>query len=57
MAISFASRLAALRIFFATRKTKLIKTIIYWVQDFYRVSILPSILNLDEVIYKVQLEN
>jgi hypothetical protein len=56
MATSFAGRPAASRIFFGTRKTKSIKAIVHWVQDFYRVSMVPSIVGLDEVMFKAQLE-
>ena len=43
------------RMDFCTRRIKNIKIFTHWVQDFYRISGLPSILGLSDVIFKPQL--
>ena len=44
------------RINFGTRRTKKLKSLVHWVQDFYRVSEEPGIVGLSENIFKSQLE-
>jgi len=44
------------RIYFGTRRTKSVKGLVHWIQDFYRVSETPSIVGLNEVTFKQQLE-
>ena len=44
------------RMSFGTRRIKYIKAFTQWVQDFYRVSGLPSIVGLYEVTLKHQLD-
>ena len=41
---------------FGTRRIKYIKAFTHWLQDFYRISGLPSIVSLSEVIFKPQLD-
>lgn len=56
MASAFANRTQqAGRIIFGTRRTKLLKAFSHWVDDFYRVSSVPSIVGLSEVSFKFQL--
>ena len=55
MAKTFGSRPAASRIYFGTRRTKALKAITHWVQDFSRVSGTPSIVGLDQPEFKAQL--
>ena len=57
MSSGFASRTQADgRILFGTRRTKLLKALIHWNEDFFRVSQMPSIVGLTEAIFKAQLE-
>lgn len=57
MSSGFASRTAgAGRIIFGTRKTKLLKAAIHWVQDFYRISATPSVVGLSENTFKAELD-
>ena len=57
MASDFGGRQAVRdRIHFGTRRTKSIKGLIHWVQDFYHVSEKPLIVGLNEVTFKQQLE-
>lgn len=56
MSSDFGGRQARERIHFGTRRTKSIKGLVHWVQDFYRVSELPSIVGLNEITFKQQLE-
>ena len=57
MASNFNSRTQANgRIKFCTRRIKYIKTFTHWVQDFYRISSLPSIVRFFEVTFKTQLD-
>ena len=44
------------RISFGLRRTKLLKGLVYWVMDFYRVSDVPDITGLSEVTFKSQLQ-
>jgi hypothetical protein len=54
---SFASRtIQAGRINFGLRRTKLTKALVHWIQDFYRVSEMPTIIGLNEITFKGQLE-
>ena len=56
MATSYAGRTATNgRITFGTSRTKRVKQMIHWVQDFYRVSEEPTIVGLDEPTFKSQL--
>ena len=43
------------RILFGTRRTKLLKDLIHWNEDFFCVSQLPSIVGLTKNILKIQL--
>ena len=53
MSSSFASRTQTDgRIIFGTRRTKLLKALIHWNEDFFRVSQLPSIVWLTENILR-----
>ena len=57
MASDFSGRTAANgRITFGTRRTKGLKSLTHWAQDFYRVSVEPSIAGLDEPGFKEQLD-
>ena len=57
MASNFSSRTQANgRMNFGTRRIKYIKAFTHWVQDFYRISDLPSIVRLSEVTFKPQLD-
>ena len=57
MASNFSSRTQAnSRMNFGTRRIKYIKSITHWVQYFYRISGLPSIVGLSEVTFKPQLD-
>ena len=44
------------RMSFGTRRIKYIKVFTHWVQDLYRISVLPSIVGLSEVTFKPQLD-
>ena len=56
MAKTFVSRTAQNgRIIFGTNRTKWLKAITYWVQDFYRVSDTPTIVGLNETAFKAAL--
>ena len=56
MAKSFSSRTANNgRIIFGTNRTKWLKAVIHWVQDFYRVSDTPTIVDLNETTFKAAL--
>ena len=57
MATNFASRTAANgRIIFGTRRTKFLKSLVHWTQDFVRVSEDPSIVGLTEATFRAQLD-
>jgi hypothetical protein len=57
MSTSFSSRTQANgRINFGTSRTKLLKAFTHWVQDFFRVSEIPSIIGLSEMTFKAQLD-
>ena len=57
MASKFSSRTQANgRMNFGTRQIKYIKAFIHWVQDFYRISGLTSIVGLSEYTFKPQLD-
>ena len=57
MASDFSSRTVANgRINFGTMRTKRLKALIHWIQDFYRVSCVPSIVGLSEISFKAELE-
>jgi hypothetical protein len=43
-------------IHFGTRRTKSVKGLVNWVQDFYHVSETPSIIGLNEITFQQQLE-
>ena len=54
---SFVSRnITTGRIIFGIRRTKLLTTLVHWIQDFYRVSSQPSITGLSQLTFKMQLE-
>lgn len=56
MAKSFASRQAAMgRMIFGTNRTKFLKALVNWVQDFYRISETPSIVGLSQTTFRTQL--
>ena len=56
MAKSFGSRTAATgRVNFGTNRTKFLKAMVNWVQDFYRVSDTPTIVGLNENAFKQDL--
>jgi hypothetical protein len=56
MAKSFAGRTVQNgRIIFGTNRTKWLKAITHWVQDFYRVSDTPTIVGLNETTFKAAL--
>jgi hypothetical protein len=53
---SFASRTAQNgRMHIGTRRTKWLKALVHWTQDFIRISQTPSIVSLNEITYKQQL--
>jgi hypothetical protein len=57
MASGFAGRTVQDgRINFGLRRTKLTKALIHWTQDFYRVSETPTIIGLNEITFKGQLD-
>lgn len=57
MSSDFANRTQANgRFYFGTLRTKRLKALTHWVQDFYRVSSDPSIVGLSEVLFKSELE-
>ena len=57
MSSDFSGRTAANgRIMFGTRRTKGLKALIHWVQDFYRISAEPSVADLDGPTFKEQLD-
>ena len=57
MAPNFSSRTQSNgRMNFGTRRIKYIKSFTHWVQDFYRISGLHSIVSLSEVTFKPQLD-
>ena len=57
IASNFISRTQANgRMDFGTRPIKYIKEFTHWVQDFYHISGLPSIIGLSEVTFKPQLD-
>ena len=43
------------RIIFGTNRTKWLKALIHWTQEFYRVSDVPTIIDLDEITFKAAL--
>ena len=45
------------KIIFGTNRTKWLKALIHWTQDFYRVSEVPMIVGLDEIEFKAALWN
>ena len=52
MASDFSKRTAAnSRIIFGTMRTKRLKALIHWIQDFYRVSCMPTIVGLSETSF------
>ena len=56
MAKTFSSRTVQNgRIIFGTNRTKWLKAILHWVQDFYRVSDTPTIVDLNETTFKAAL--
>ena len=56
MATEWASRTAnGGRIIFGTRRTKLMKGLVHWIQDFYRVSDVPHVDGLNEAAFRSQL--
>ncbi len=59
MTISFAtcSQANSHIIFGTTTRTKYIKALIHWVQDFYRISGVPTIVGLHERTFKQQLQH
>ena len=44
------------RIMFGTSRTKYLKATIHWVEDFYRVSEIPTIVGMDEYSFKNELQ-
>ena len=44
------------KIHFGTNRTKRIKALINWVQDFYRVSKVPTIIGLSQALFRTELE-
>ena len=57
MSSDFASRTQANgRFYFGTLRTKRLKALTHWIQDFYRVSSEPSIVGLSKVLFKSELE-
>ena len=44
------------RMYFGTNRTKRIKALIHWVQDFYRVSKVPTIVALSQTLFRAELE-
>ena len=56
MATEWAGRTANNgRIVFGTRRTKLIKALVHWVQDFYRVSEIPTVAGINEATFRSHL--
>ena len=56
MSKDFASRTAGYgRMNFGTRRIKLLKAFLHWVQDFYRVSTVPNVNGLNLNSFRVQL--
>ena len=45
---SFTKKVTANRIYFGARKTKKLKALVHWVQDFYRISLTPTIEGLTD---------
>ena len=56
MATEFSWRTATRRMIFGTNRTKFLKAIVHWVQDFYRVSETPTIVGLNEMSFKNELK-
>ena len=57
MSSGFALRTQAdRRILFGTRKTKILKALIHWNEDFFHFSLLPSIVRITTNIFKAQLQ-
>ena len=57
MSSSFSNRTANNgRIIFGTKRTKLLKATIHWVQDFFRISSTPSVVGLSELTFKAELD-
>ena len=57
MSSEFSSRTpVARRIIFGTNRTKFLKAVTHWVQDFYRVSETPTIVGLNEPTFKSALQ-
>jgi hypothetical protein len=57
MTSSFSGRLAATgRFHFGTRRTKNLKALIHWVQDFFRVSQQPTVKWLNKIVFLSELE-
>ena len=57
MADSFGNRtIAHGRMIFGTKRTKRLTAIVHWTQDFYRISEDPTIVGLNENVFKSQLD-
>ena len=57
MSSDFSSRTVVNgKLLFGTTRTKRVKALIHWVQDFYRVSKVPSIVGLSQVLFRGELE-
>ena len=56
MSKDFSSRQAAQRIHFGVRRIKRLVGTMYFIQDFYRVSMTPSIVGLNNVSFNLRLE-
>jgi hypothetical protein len=57
MSTEFSNRtIAGGRIIFGTNRTKFLKAIAHWVQDFHRVSENPTIVGLNELSFKSELQ-
>ena len=57
MASGFATRTQGNDIFhFDTRMTKSLKSLVHWVQDFYRTSEEPKIKGMNQIVFLSQLE-
>ena len=52
MTTDYSSRAVAGQIVFGTRRTKLLKAYVLWIQDFYRTSNVPIIVGLNEATFK-----
>ena len=57
MSNDFSSRTNANdKMYFGTTRTKRIEALIHWIQNFYRVSKVPSVVGLSQVLFRDKLE-